>query len=156
MPCSLPLLGYALRANPTYKSSPHDFRRRPFHLAAGDARLRRLAVVDHGLGHTTLELRDGKPAHIEHRPDLAAVLQHHAGIHAAASADQARAGARAELVGRQRRAIDLERRTPRRIGHRHRPMPRAEAALAAAHLQLRRRLGRMQRPADRAAVAGAL
>src|SRR5439155_27227096 len=117
-----------------------------------DALLGRLAVVDHGLGRAALEFGDGEAAHIEHRPDLAAILQDLAGVHAAALADQARAGARCELVGYQRRAIDLEGGAARRIGHRHGAVPRAEAALAAAHLQLGGGLRRVERAADRATV----
>src|SRR5262245_47923831 len=130
--------------------------RRPFGFAAGDARLRAFPVIHHRLGHAILEGGHGQATHIEDRPGLGCILQHDAGVHAAAGADQTDARTRGELVAQQVGALDFDHGMACRVGDRHGAMARAKRALAGAHLQLRRRPGCPQRGADGAAVATAL
>src|SRR5262245_41522386 len=132
------------------------FRRRPFGLAASNAGGGRFSVVDHRHRLAAGKGGNGKAAHVEHRPGLIALGQHHAGVHAAAPANQAAPAARGELISHEPGALDAEAGTALRIGHGDGAVARAKCALAGPQLEGVRRLARGQGGADRPAVAAAL
>src|SRR4029453_9602312 len=113
---------------------PSQLRRRPFGLAAGDAGGGGFAVVDHRHRLPAGKGGNGEAPHIQHRPGLACLGQHHAGVHATASANQAAPRPRGELIGHEPGALDFEAGAALRIRHGHGAVARAKCALAGPHL----------------------